>query len=215
MFLRWLASCRPSLPRSATNKGWPPWPTCPQAAQGDARQGVAVRTPVSEKHGRHWLANLANFPASNAPVYRLPSTAYRLLPLGPLGSLGCLKRRPRRAASPFRLPWRTRYFNMPGGESIRGISAEFGRISKTVHRPSPWNKNRSNSEVVRKRGLAPGCCALDFNSPQDVGGVSPFPDSHSDGLETSILRSPERHPRAPNVFRTRVTPKSLQSAGRR
>jgi hypothetical protein len=100
----------PLLPRSATNKGWPPWPTFPQAAQRVARQSVIAMTSASGE-----------------------TRTTR----GQLGSLGCLKRRPRRAASPHRLPCRTRHFNMPGGESIRGISTEFGKISKTVHRPSP------------------------------------------------------------------------------
>jgi hypothetical protein len=51
----------PSSSRPATNKGWPRWPTFSQAAQGDARQSGAAMIPVSEKHGLHWLAHLANF----------------------------------------------------------------------------------------------------------------------------------------------------------
>jgi hypothetical protein len=50
-FLRKSASCRPPSPRSATNIGWPTWPTSLQAAQSDARQSVAARTPAS---GETW-----------------------------------------------------------------------------------------------------------------------------------------------------------------
>jgi hypothetical protein len=146
----------PPSPRPATNKGWPRWPTFPQAAQRGARQSVAAMTPISEKHGLHWLANMAIFSVGDVspklascrlhrrdrpqtkvghvgPLLRRRHNAMQdkmlcrkdsgfgetRTTLGPLGSLGCLNRRPRRATSPHRLPCRTRYFNMPGGESIR------------------------------------------------------------------------------------------------
>jgi hypothetical protein len=109
----------PPPPRSATSKGWPTWPTCPQAAHNVARQTVTARTPVAEQYGLHWLAHLANFDVGG--FLRNPQIRFRRnrTTLGPLGSLGCCKRRPRRAASPHRLSCRTHYFNMPGGESIR------------------------------------------------------------------------------------------------
>jgi hypothetical protein len=50
----------PTPPRSATNTGWPRWPTCPQAAQRGARQSVAAMTPVSEKHGLHYVGPLGH-----------------------------------------------------------------------------------------------------------------------------------------------------------
>jgi hypothetical protein len=87
----------PPLPRLAATKVGPLGPLAPQAAQNDARQVVAAMTPVSEKHGLHFVGQLGQLqcrrisPKSANPISeksdytwpsplpqtpRLPSTVY-------------------------------------------------------------------------------------------------------------------------------------------
>jgi hypothetical protein len=96
-----------------------------------------------------------------------------------VGSLGCHKRRRRRAASPLRLPWRTRYINIPGGESIRWISAEFGRISEIVRRPSPLEQKPEQPVLPQ---------ALDFAQPQSRPGLRSHDSPHTTWLGCFISR---------------------------
>src|SRR3990172_5476927 len=53
------------------------------------------------------------------------------------------------------------------------------------------------SVAVRKRGLAPGCCVSGLDLAQDVGCLSPFPDSLSECGATCVSPRFASFPKSP------------------